>query len=299
MRHQLRRLAGLAALLVMPLWLASPARAQLTFPGASPVSSGNFIIRAQPLFTQGTGGVSSFSDKSVLIYGASPNLAFIVQNTSFAATTVRLGTGAQAHSETASGFGDTVLEGRYTVYQQDGIGSTFRIAPYVGLVMPTGMDNANPVMSRAAQPGTGTWGTRDAVTMSVQTLTWNGGAEAGYQTNAPGAGYRFGNTFYADVGAHYLLWPHSLEGDVPAELYGSLEANFTSTAPNRAGGTKVPGSGAQMLLIDPGIIYTRSRYSVSFTGFLPAWEHAATNASRYVYGAEVLLRLSLFTQYHL
>ena len=299
MRRIIRRLAGLAGLLALPLSLATPARAQLTFPGASPVSSGNFIIRAQPLFTQGTGGFSSFSDKSVLIYGASPDIAVIVQNTTFAANTVRLGTGAAARSETASGFGDTVLEGRYTVYQHDGIGSTLRVAPYVGLVMPTGMDNANAEMSRAAQPGSGTWGTRDAVTMSVQTLTWNGGAEAGYQANAPGAGYRFGNTFYADIGAHYLLWPSSLEGDVPAELYGSLEANFTSTAPNHAGGAKVPGSGAQLLLIDPGIIYTRSRYSVSFTGFLPAWEHAATNASRYVYGAEVLLRLSLFTEYHL
>ena len=290
--------AAAAALLLLAL-AAGPARAQLTFPGASPVSSGNVIVRTQPEITSGTGGLFGIADKNVVIYGASPNLALILQNNTLVDTSVPETINGQRQRVSAVGLGDTLLQARYTVYQQDGIGSTLRVAPYVGLVMPTGMDNANAEMSRAAQPGSGTWGTRDAVTMSVQTLTWNGGAEAGYQANAPGAGYRFGNTFYADIGAHYLLWPSSLEGDVPAELYGSLEANFTSTAPNRAGGAKVPGSGAQLLLIDPGIIYTRSRYSVSFTGFLPAWEHAATNASRYVYGAEVLLRLSLFTEYHM
>ena len=293
-----RRVAGYAVLLVT-LALAVPARAQLTFPGASPVSSGNLIVRTQPLLTQGTGGAQSFTDKNVLIYGASPDIAFILQGNSFVANSARVGPPGQTRMETAYGLGDTVLEGRYTIFQRDGIGSTIRIAPYVGLVMPTGMDNANPAMSRAAQPGTGTWGTRDAMTMSVQTLTWNGGAEAGYQTNAAEAGYRFGNTFFADVGAHYLLWPSRLDGQVDSEVYASLEANYTSTAPNSAAGGKVPGTGAQLLLLDPGLIFTTSLYSVSFTGFLPAYERTRGNASRYTYGAELLLRLSLFTSYHL
>ncbi len=291
------RLGGFATLFAM-LALAAPARAQLTFPGASPVSSGNVIVRTQPLLTESTGGGQSFTDKNVLIYGASPNIAFILQNTSFAANSARIGAPGETHTATASGFGDTVLEARYTVYQLDGIGSTIRVAPYIGVVMPTGMDNANPALSRAAQPGTGTWGTRDAITMSVQTLTWNGGAEVGYQTNAADAGYRFGNTFYGDAGIHYLLYPSRLDGDVPSEVYASLEANYTSTAANRGGGGKVPGSGAQLLLLDPGLIFTTSRYSVSFTGFLPAYQQVRGNAGRYSYGAELLLRLSLFTEHH-
>ena len=288
------------ALLLPPLLLLSalPARAQLTFPGASPVSSGNIILRNQPQFTSSTGGGSSFTDKNVLIYGASPDLAFIIQNTGFAMNTIRIGSGADARTLTASGLGDTAFEGRYTIYQLDGVGSTVRVAPYIGVVAPTGMDNANSGMPRGAQPGTGTWGTRDAVTVSAQALHWNGGAEVGYQANTTGSGYRFGNVFYSDVGAHYLLWPSRLDGDVPAELYASLEANYTNFAPNQNGGGRVPGTGGQLLLIDPGLIFTSSRYSVSFTGFLPAWERVRENASRYSYGAELLLRVSLFTEHH-
>ena len=280
------------------LALATPARAQLTFPGASPISAGNVIVRTQPEFTQGSDGVRSAFDKNVLIYGASPNLAFIVQNNSIVANSATVGNGAQAHQATAAGFGDTLLEGRYTVFQQDSIGSTFRIAPYIGVSIPTGMDAANSELSRAGQPGSGAWASRDALTASYQTLHWNGGAEVGYQANQNADGYRFGNTFYADAGFHYLLWPANLEGDVPAELYASLEANYTSETANRASGAKVAGTGGQMLLLDPGLIYTRRKYSLSFTALLPAYERVRDNGSRYNFGGILFFRYSLFTDLH-
>jgi hypothetical protein len=292
-RATLGLLAGLAALA-----LAVPARAQLTFPGASPISAGNVIVRTQPGFTEGTDGVRSVVDKNVLIYGASPDLAFIVQNNSVVANSANVGGGGQAREETALGFGDTLLEGRYTVFRVDGVGSTFRVAPYVGVSIPTGMDNANAALPRAGQPGTGAWASRDALTASWQTLFWNGGAEVGYQTNAAADGYRFGNVFYADLGFHYLLWPSHLEGDVPAELYASLEANYTSQNANRAAGGKVPGTGAQLLLLDPGLIYTRRNYSVSFTALLPAFERLRDGGSRYDFGGILFIRYSLFTALH-
>ena len=280
------------------LLLAAPARAQLTFPGASPISAGNVIVRTQPEFVQGTDGVRSAFDKNVLIYGASPNLAFIVQNTTFTANSANIPIGGQVRQVTATGLGDTLLEGRYTVFQQDGIGSTFRVAPYLGVSIPTGMDNANADLPRGVQPGTGTWGSRDALTASWQTLYWNGGAEVGYQTNSADAGYRFGNTFFADFGFHYLLWPGNLEGEVPAELYASLESNYTSQVASRTGGQKVPGTGGQLLLVDPGLIYTRRLYSVSFTALLPAYEQVRDNGSRYTFGAVVFIRYSMFTAMH-
>jgi hypothetical protein len=287
-------LLGVAAALA----LAGPARAQLTFPGASPISAGNVIVRTQPEFVDLTNGVRSAFDKNVLIYGASPDLAFIVQNTSIIANSANIVSGGQVHQATAVGVGDTLLEGRYTVFQRDGIGSTFRIAPYIGVSIPTGMDAANPDLSRAGQPGTGAWASRDALTVSYQTLHWNGGAEVGYQANQNADGYRFGNTFYADAGFHYLLWPASLEGEVPAELYASLEANYTSETANRASGAKVAGTGGQMLLLDPGLIYTRRQYSLSFTALLPAFEHVRDNGTRYGYGGILFFRYSLFTDLH-
>ena len=285
---------------IAALLCAAPARAQLTFPGASPISAGNVIVRTQPEYVGYSQGASSAFDKNVLIYGASPSLAFIVQNTTLIANSADIpSAGGATQHETAFGLGDTLLEGRYTIFRQDGIGSTFRIAPFIGVSVPTGMDNANTALPRGIQPGTGAWASRDALTATYQTLFWNGGVEVGYQANATSAGYQFGNTFFADAGVHYLLWPGKLEGEVPTERYASLESNYTSQVANRAGGRKVPGTGGQLLLVDPGLIYTKRLYSVSFTALLPAYEQVRQGGARYTFGAVLFLRYSLFTALHL
>lgn len=290
--------AGAVALLGALVLLAGPARAQISFPGASPISAGNVTIFLKPQSMDGTDGVRSTIEKNVLIYGASPNLAFILQNNSFVANSATIAGKGGAQHITASGFGDTLLEGRYIVYQQDGPGSTFRIAPYVGAVIPTGMDNTNGLMPRAGQPGTGAWATRDALTMSYQTLDWSAAAEAGYQADSAAADYRFGNTFYTDAAFRYRLWPGTLENAVPAEVYGFVESNYTSTVANRAGGQNVPGTGGQLLLLDPGITYTTRLWSVTLMGFLPAFEQVRNNGSRFNYGGLAMFRLSLFTPHH-
>lgn len=291
-RKSLIRRAVAAVLCVSALHIA-PANGQISFPGAAPISAGNVTVYLKPQFID-TQGFSSTIDRNVLIYGASPDLAVILQNNTFVSNSVT--TGNRGAQQSATGFGDTVLEGRYTVYRQDGPGSTFRIAPYAGVVIPTGMDNVNPLMPRAGQPGTGAWSTRDAVTMSYQTLDWNAAAETGYQANSVANGYQFGNVLYADAAFRYRLWPGSLESVVPAEIYGFVESNFTSTAANRATGNMVSGSGGQLLLIDPGIIYTTRTYSVTLMGLLPAYEQL--NGSHYNYGILISFRFSLFTHHH-
>ena len=291
-------LAALAAWAGALLLLAAPARAQLTFPSAGPVSAGNLIVRTQPTIVDGTGGFQSLYDRNVLLYGASPDLTFILQNNSIVSNSAAVTSGGRTQHLTATGFGDTLFQTRYTIFGVDGIGSTFRVAPVIGIDVPTGMDDANPLMPRGLQPGTGAWGTRDAVAATWQTLTWNGAIEGGYQANAGSGGYQFGNSLYADAGFHYLLWPADLEGDVPAELYASLEANYSSNAANRAGTFDVPGTGGQLLLLDPGLIYTRQSYSFSLVAFLPAYEHVSPNGSRLNYGIALYFRRSFFTPYH-
>ncbi len=289
-----RLIAGLLLALGTAAFLPAPARAQLTFPGASPISSGNIVLRAQPEATEAGGGFSSLFDRNVLIYGASPDLTFLVQNNSIITNSADVG-GRQL---SATGFGDTLFQTRYTIFQQDGIGSTLRVAPIIGINVPTGMNAVNSALSPALQPGTGAWGTRDAITASWQTLYWNGGAEAGYQANSDASSYHIGNTVYADVGFHYLLWPSSLEGQVGSELYASLESNYTSSDANASFGRTVGGTGGQLLLIDPGIIWTTTLYSVSFTALLPAYERIAADGGRYNYGVALFFRRSFFTDLH-
>lgn len=82
---------------------------------------------------------------------------------------------------TATGFGNTLFRTRYTTFQQDGIGSTFRVAPILGINTPTAWPmrtaRCRAACSRERGPA------RDALTASWQTLYWNGRAEPGYPAN--------------------------------------------------------------------------------------------------------------------
>ncbi len=294
----LTRIIRPVVFLIVMLFLSSRASAQITFPGASPVSAGNLTVLLKPETVDYTGGASSTVDKNVLIYGASPSLAIIVQNNSFVSNEATITEMGRSHRVIANGFGDTLIQPRYTIFQQDGPGSTFRIAPYIGAVLPTGMDNANSMMPRGGQPGTGTLATRDAMTTSYQTLDWNAAAEVGYQANTAGAGYQVGNTLFADFGFHYRLWPLELGEEVPGELYASIESNYTSSLANRSGGQSIRGTGGQALIMDPGIIYTTRLYSFTLTGFVPAYQQLRDNGNRLNYGLLGAFRYSFFTSNH-
>ncbi len=292
------RIVRSTVFLLALLLLSSRANAQITFPGASPVSAGNLIMVLKPETFDYTGGFSNTVDKNVLIYGASPDLAVIVQNNTFVSNSALVTDMGRTHRVFANGFGDTLVQPRYTVFRQDGPGSTFRIAPYIGAVLPTGMDNVNSSMPRGGQPGTGAFGTRDAITMSYQTLDWNAAAEAGYQANTAAAGYQVGNAIFADAAFHYRLWPLDLGEEVSREIYASIETNYTSTMPNRSGGLSIAGTGGQMLVMDPGIIYTTRLYSFTLTGFLPVYQQIRDNGNRLNYGFLAAFRYSFFTSNH-
>lgn len=293
-----RRIVRTAVVALALVLAAGRTMAQISFPGASPVSAGNITLVLKPDTMNFTGGVNSTVDKNIVTYGASPDLAFIIQNNSFVSNIGTITEAGRPRQVVTNGFGDTLLQSRYTIFQQDGPGSTFRIAPYAGAILPTGMDDANNAMPRGAQPGTGAWSTRDAVTMSYQTLDWSAAAEAGYQANAAAAGYQFGNTFFADAAARYRLWPFDLGAEVPAEVYGFVESNFTSTLANRSGGQTVHGSGGELLLVDPGFIYTTRAYSVTLMAFLPAYQQVRGNGVLMNYGFLAAFRYSLFTPHH-
>ncbi len=295
---RLVRVVRPTVLLIVLLLLSSRVNAQITFPGASPVSAGNLVMVLKPETFDYTGGGSNTVDKNVLIYGASPRLAIIVQSNSFVSNSAIITEMGQSHRVIANGFGDTLIQPRYTIFQQDGPGSTFRIAPYIGAVLPTGEDNANSLMPRGGQPGTGALATRDAITASYQTLDWNAAAEVGYQANTAAAGYRVGNTLFADAAFHYRMWPLELGEEVGGELYASIEGNYTSSMANRIGGQSIPGTGGQTLLMDPGIIYTTRLYSFTLSGFLPAYQQIRDNGNRLNYGLLGAFRYSFFTSNH-
>jgi hypothetical protein len=294
----LRRGLTLAVFLLLAL-LVRPAQAQITFPSAGPVSAGNLIVRPEIGYTNETGGVQNIYEENVVLYGASPDLAFILENKALVANSANMVTSGRNSQQWAVGFGDTVIDTRYNLYELDGIGSTFRIAPYIGIDIPTGMDNTNDQLPRPLQPASGEWGTREALTTSYQTLRWNAQALVGFQDYASAAGYRQGSSLLADAAVHVLLWPQDLDREVPAELFASLETNYTLQAVDRLYGQTIAGTGGQLWLIDPGLIYSTPIWGFALTGLFPMLQqYRAPGATHDNYGVLFTFRWNFFTSFH-
>ncbi len=294
-----RLVRGGLLVLLLVMALAVPARAQITFPSASPISAGNVVIRTQPTATEGSGGTQSLFDENVILYGATPDLTFILENKSIVSNSADLFARGRMADLNATGFGDTVLDTRYVIYEQDGVGSTFRIAPYFGIDMPTGMQNTNGLVPRQLQPASGDWGTREALTSSWNTLYWNAQGLIGYQNYASSGGYQTGGGLLADAAFHYLIWPRDLDSDVEAETFASLEANYTLFTPDRFQGQNVGGTGGQLLTVDPGLIYSRPTWGFALTALLPVLQQTrGIGGARYDYGVEALFRYNFFTYHH-
>ena len=289
---------GVTLALAATVMLATPARAQITFPSASPISAGNIAVRVQPLVTEGTEGAQSVTGEGVIIYGASPNLALISENDLVVSNMADVTVGGKTERLAATGLGDSLEEARYTIYQLDGIGSTFRIAPLIGVSVPTGMDNANPAMPRNDQTGSGDWGGKAALTSSWQTLDWDAAAEVSYETHSTAAGYQVGDKLEANAGFYYPVWPKIIESPFEKQLFLSLETNYISETYDRLYGHFMPGTGGQLWLLDPGLMYTGALSSINFTFLLPMMQTTNGPASRYDFGFELELRWSFFTNHH-
>jgi hypothetical protein len=83
--------------------------------------------------------------------------------------------GERANRSSSSGFGDLSLSARYTAYQNNRRGRTFRIAPFAGIEAPIGTDNAYDALGQlppAVQTGSGSWDYFGGLVLIYQTLQY-------------------------------------------------------------------------------------------------------------------------------
>lgn len=168
---------------------AALAAAQ-TFNTALPVAKGELVFREQFFFIKSSDDPSP-ADRDlevmgavlVLGYGVTGDLAF------FGALPVldkslELDTPEGRRIERGdTGIGDAILFGRYTVLRDDAPGRTFRVAPFVGLELPTD-DDERDGFGRLPQPlqlGSGSWDPFFGVVGTWQTLDYQIDAQASYQ----------------------------------------------------------------------------------------------------------------------
>lgn len=259
---------GLAALC---LWIGTAWGAPITFNTALPVREGGYVLREQFVVmknaddpTPANRNMKVTGVVSVLGYGMTRDFALFGM-LPYVDKRLDMQMGGQNFTRRKSGMGDLTLLGRYTAYEYNAPGRTFRIAPFLGVKAPTGEDNARDGFGRLpspVQPGSGSWDALGGAVLTYQTLDFQIDSQASYKANREANGFRAGNVFEIDGSLQYRLWPRILGAGVPAFLYGVLEANLIHAARDRVGGVGDPNTGGTTLFITPGLQYVTRKWIV-------------------------------------
>ncbi len=250
-----------------------------TFNTALPVGKGDFIFREQFLYIKASDDPSPADRNlevlggiSVLGYGATSDLALFGVLPYLDKRLELTESSGRRIARSTRGIGDAQLFARYTVFQKDLPGRNFRIAPFLGLELPTGDDNDRDSFGRlpaTLQLGSGSWDPFGGVIVTYQTLDYEIDAQLSYKANTEANGFEFGDEFRFDASLPSRLWPRELGAGVPGFLYGVIETNLLHQAKNEIGGTKDPNSGGTKLFLSPGLQYVTKRWVLEAIVQLP------------------------------
>lgn len=164
-----------------------------------------------------------------------------------------------------TGFGDIVAFARYTVYAVDMAESTFRLAPFGGVKMPTGDSAASDALGRVPrplQPGSGSWDGLGGLALTFQTKQWELDADIGYKKNTEADGFRFGDELFTDLSFQYRVWPRQLGAGVPAFLFAVVETNVVSQGRHEVADSGDPNSGGTRWDADLGLQYVTTKFII-------------------------------------
>lgn len=241
-----------------------------TFNTALPVGKGDFLFRGQFLYEKASRDPSPadrdlevFGGIAVLGYGATSDLALFAVLPFLHKRLELTDPSGLRIARSTRGIGDAQLFARYTVFQRDLPGRNFRVAPFVGLKLPTGDDDERDNFGRLPQPlqsGSGSWDPFGGVVATYQTLDYQVDAQISYKANTRANDFTFGDEFHFDASLQYRLWPRELGSGVPGFLYGVIETNLVHQGRNRLSGASDPNSGGTTLFLSPGIQYVTKRW---------------------------------------
>lgn len=241
----------------------------ITFLAALPVAQGQAVFRGQYFRIRATGDPTPAGRELTvnvvplaIAVGATPRLA-VFGIVPIASKSIQLGTPMGRVTRDSTGLGDVVAFARYTVYVVDVAESTFRIAPFGGVKMPTGASHeadAFGPLPRPLQRGSGSWDGLGGVAITFQTKQWELDTDVGFKKNGEADRYRFGDEFFTDLSFQYRVWPRQLGAGVPAFLFAVVETNVVSQGRHAVGGTRDPDSGGTRWDVDLGLQYVSTRF---------------------------------------
>lgn len=281
------RCLGLLAILLAP---AAVRAAPIGLETALPVARGEYLVRIQfiDLERSAISGPAEVSAQAVVAafgYGFSPRLA------GFAVLPwLNKELKMPAVARRAEGVGDLILFARYTLHQDDAPGRTFRIAPVLGVTVPTGEDDDTDALGRpprSLQTGSGSWAGFGGAVASWQTLDWQTDVQLQYRRHGTDEGYRPGDLLRLDGSLQYRVLPRALDAG-SGFTYAVLEAAWVREARETLGGIRTDTGGTQVLLA-PGLQYVGRRSVWEAQWQFPVSENLRSGALR----DDRLIRLSL------
>ena len=251
------------------LWPMFSNAAPITFNTALPVAKGEFLIREQLIVNQ-SGDDPSGANRdrtettaiTALGYGIDRRWALFAI-LPFRNIDLDLDSGSQRVNRNNQGVGDLNIFARYTAYQKDQPGQTFRIAPFLGIKAPTGKNNVSDNLGPLPPPvqiGTGSWDFFGGVVLTWQTLKYQADAQLSYRINNENNGFEAGDIARLDGSFQYRVWRSNVSGGLPDYLYAVLEANLINQDENSVNGSDDPNTNGTRLFVSPGIQYVTKRW---------------------------------------
>ncbi|MEX2494776.1 MAG: transporter [Woeseia sp.] len=268
----MRREVAWGLLVLLGLRVEGLPAAPQTFNTALPVAEDEFVFREQLLYLRATDDPGP-ADRELTVLGAVSVLGFGVTgrlavfgllpylDKELELTTP---TGDRITRDT-TGVADAQFFARYTAYQKDAPGRTFRIATFLGLELPAGDDDDTDSLGTLPAPlqlGSGSTDPLGGVVVTWQTHDYQVDAQASYQINNEANGFEFGNVARLDASLQYRLWPRELGSGMPAFVYGVLEGNVIRQSENEIAGTEDADSGGTTFFLSPGVQYVTRRWIV-------------------------------------
>ncbi|MDX8403482.1 MAG: hypothetical protein R8K54_03635 [Mariprofundaceae bacterium] len=251
----------------------------ITFNSALPVSEGVGILRSQVKIIKKSGDSTAQNRNLtvtaiplVLAYGITSKLA-LFGILPYIDKRMDITMGSARIRRSSQGLGDAIFFGRYTVYQADHPGDTFRIAPFAGLKTPTGSHlkrDAFGLLPQPLQSGSGSWDPFVGIAITRQTLDLEFDMASSYRFNSEASGFEFGNEARLDASYQYRIFPRTLESGSLGFTYVVLESNLIWNGKNRSLNTIDPNSGGLTWNIAPGLQYVTARFVLETTVQIPA-----------------------------
>lgn len=262
-----------------PAALAAP----ITFNTALPVSAEETMLREQ-LVVNKSGADTTHDTRTEVTsvttvgYGFTPDLAVFV-SAPYTSRAVDVASATRA----GRGFGDAELFARYTVYQHDALGATFRIAPFAGVKAPTGDTNARDHRGKlpaSVQAGSGSWDVFGGAIATYASTDYTVDGQIGYRENRRGNGSETGDIIRADASLQYRLWPETLDAGTPGFFYGVLETNLMHQGRSRVAGVVDADTGGTSFTLVPGVQYATRRWIAELALQVPVHQNLNGNALR-------------------